>query len=101
MLKNKHSFLSWSLFGIGLGLILIMQISAIKIIYPYWGWNKSFFANYLFWPLLTLAIVCCSVAPLFIQRVLWQRVCFSVLGGLSAVGFYFILSFLIILLYGM
>jgi hypothetical protein len=97
---KKHSILSRTLFCVGFGLILIIQICVIDFTYTDWSWNRSFFAHFLFWPLLILAIVCCSAAPFFVKGSFWRRGSFSVFAGLSAVGFYFLTSFLILLLYG-
>lgn len=56
---------AWALFAGGIMMILILQLVRINIVYTYWGWNKSYFAQHWFWPLLVLAFVISMLSPLF------------------------------------
>src|SRR5690349_8440175 len=94
------SALAWVLYGIGISLILTLQIVAITIVYNYWGWNKSYFAQHYFRPLLALAFLFCLGAPFVAPRPLSQRWRYSLAAVLSAALFYWVSSFIILLLYG-
>lgn len=60
-----RSICAWALFASGIMMILILQLVRINIVYTYWGWNKSYFAQHWFWPLLALAFVVSILSPLF------------------------------------
>ena len=90
----------WVLFVGGLIFILVLQLIAIDIVYTDWGWNRSFFAQHFFWPLLGLAFLSCIAGPLFGVSPLRRKLLFSLLAGLAASALYFGSSFVIFLLYG-
>jgi hypothetical protein len=94
------SKLSWGILCAGLAVILILQLIAVNIVYENWGWNKSYFGQHLFRPLLAAAFACCLAAPLLSRRPIPQRLVGLLLALISAVLVYFGSSLLIFLLYG-
>jgi len=97
---KKHSLVSWVVFAAGIGLITFLQIKAVTIVYPYWGWNKSHFAKHFFWPLLGFAFVLCLLAPLLTKGPLARRFVSCLFAGLVAATVYAALAFAILSLYG-
>ena len=94
------AYSGWAVLGAGLASILILQLVRVDIVYKNWGWNRSFFAQHYFWPLMALAFGCCMVGPLVLPRLFRQRLLFSLLAGLAASALYFGSSLVILLLYG-
>jgi hypothetical protein len=94
------AYSGWAILVAGLASILVLQLVRVDIVYTYWGWGKSFFAQRYFWPLLKLAFGVCVVGPLLLPRTFRQRLLFSLLGGLAACTLYFGSSLVTLLLYG-
>src|SRR5256885_10208256 len=87
-------------FAVGTMLLLCIQIISVQVIYSGWGWNRSRFSRYIFWPLLVISIALCGSAPLFSKLPLNTRAVRAVLFGLLALAIYFGTSLVILVLYG-
>jgi hypothetical protein len=96
----RTAYSGWAVVGAGLASILMLQLVRIDIVYSNWGWNRSFFAQHYFWPLMALAFGCCVAGPLVLPRVLRQRLLLSLLAGLAACVLYFGSSVVILVVYG-
>ena len=104
---KRFSITTWLVLGLGVIMILVLQVVAADIIYTNFGtresysaWKNSQFAQHYFHPLLAVAFVCCSVAALFSTKPPRQKVAFCLLGALVAAAVYAISSAFILLLYG-
>jgi hypothetical protein len=92
--------IAWAIFGVGIILILYLQIRAIGIIYNNWGWNESHFAQHAFWPIMALAFALCIGSAFLNPGTFRKRICTAFFAALFATMVYYMSSLSIYVLYG-
>src|SRR6267142_499571 len=103
LIKSDHNpsrKFGWFLLVLGTVLIPADFVAALLASWPEWRWERTFFGHYLFWPLIILAFLCCSIAAFFTSFHLRRRLLFSLLGCLLAALTFVLSKVAMVLLYG-
>jgi hypothetical protein len=97
---KPRAICAWGLFVCGMIGILVLQAIRIQIVYTYWGWNRSNFAQNWFWPLLVSSFLVATLAPLVGTSSVLRRLMWSFGAFIAALTLYAGSSAVILLLYG-